>query len=224
VKGVGPPQLAPTKPLQFGGYEWRVRTISSDRGGLNNLYGGDNAWTDPSGALHLGIKKNAGRWSCAELKLTQSLGYGTYTVVVRDTAHLEPAAVLSMTTFDDDGGDQHYREMDVEMGRAGDATNKDNAQYVVQPFYVPGNVASFTAPAGILTHSMHWESGRVSFRTVLGSSLQSGAPLVSEHVFTSGVPSRGKEVLQLLFYVVASDKSPLQKEQEVVIEKFEYLP
>jgi len=27
-----------------------------------------------------------------------------------------------------------------------------------------------------------------------------------------------------LLYVVASDKSPLQKEQEVVIEKFEYLP
>jgi hypothetical protein len=27
-----------------------------------------------------------------------------------------------------------------------------------------------------------------------------------------------------LFYVVASDKSPLQNENEVVVEKFEYLP
>jgi hypothetical protein len=54
--------------------------------------------------------------------------------------------------------------------------------------------------------------------------MHSAAPVVSEHVFTSGVPSRGQEVLVLLFYVVASDKSPLQKEQEIVIEKFEYLP
>lgn len=224
VKGIGEPQLAPTKPLQFSGYEWRVRTIASDWGGLNNLYDGDNAWTDASGALHLRIKKKAGRWSCADLALTQSLGYGTYIVVVRDTAHLEPAAVLSMSTFDEEGGDQHYREMDVEMGRLGDATNNKNAQYVIQPFYVPGNVAPWTAPPGTLSHSMHWESGRVSFKTVRGSSMHSGAPVVSEHVFTLGVPSRGQEVLVLLFYVVASDKSPLQKEQEVVIEKFEYLP
>jgi len=224
VKGVGPPQFAPTKPLQFSGYEWRVRTIASDWGGLNNLYDGDNAWTDASGALHLRIKKKEGRWSCADLALAQSLGYGTYTIVVRDTTHLEPAAVLSMSTFDEEAGAQHYREMDVEMGRLGDAANKNNAQYVIQPFYVPDNVAPFAAPPGTVTYSMHWESGRVSFKTVRGSSMHSGAPVVSEHVFTSGVPSRGREVLVLLFYVVASDKTPMQKENEVVIEKFEYLP
>src|SRR5215469_9314522 len=44
VKGLGHPQLAPTKPLQFSGYQWQVRTIASDWGGLNNLYDGDNAW------------------------------------------------------------------------------------------------------------------------------------------------------------------------------------
>jgi hypothetical protein len=224
VKGVGPTQSAPTKPLHFSGYDWEVRTIASDRGGLNNLYDGDNAWTDASGALHLRMKRRADRWSCAEVVLTRSLGYGTYIVVVRDTSHLEPAAVLSMNTFDDFGGDQHYRELDVEISRWGDAASKNNAQYGVQPFYVPGNVAPFTAPSGTLTHSMHWESGRASFKTVGGSSIHAGAPVVSEHVFTSGVPSPGQEKVQLFFYVVASDKHPLQNETEVVIEKFEYLP
>jgi hypothetical protein len=224
VKGVGPTQSAPTKPLHFSGYDWEVRTIASDRGGLNNLYDGDNAWTDASGALHLRMKRKADRWSCAEVVLTRSLGYGTYIVVVRDTSHLEPAAVLSMNTFDDFGGDQHYRELDVEISRWGDAASKNNAQYGVQPFYVPGNVAPFTAPSGTLTHSMHWESGRASFKTVGGSSIHAGAPVVSEHVFTSGVPSPGQEKVQLFFYVVASDKHPLQNETEVVIEKFEYLP
>ena len=61
-------------------------------------------------------------------------------VVVGDTSHLEPAAVLSMNTFDDWGGAQHYRELDVEMSRWGDAANKNNAQYGIQPFYIPGNV------------------------------------------------------------------------------------
>jgi hypothetical protein len=156
--------------------------------------------------------------------MTRSLGYGTYILVVRDTTHLEPAAVLSMNTFDDWGGDQHYREMDVEFGRWGDAAAKNNAQYGVQPFFVPGNVAPFTIPQGTFTHSMRWESGRVSFKTVRGSSMQAGAPAVSEHVFTSTVPSPGQEKFQILFYVVASEKSPLQKENEVVVEKFDYLP
>jgi hypothetical protein len=191
---------------------------------VNNLYDPDNAWTDASGALHLRIKKRAGRWSCAEVVLNRSLGYGTYTTVVRDTSQLEPAAVLSLTTFDDWGGEQHFREMDVAMSRWGDATSNNNAQYNIQPFYIPGNQASFVAPAGTLTHVLHWDAGRASFKTVRGSSIVPGAPVVSEHTFTSHVPTPGKETFQLLFYVVDSEKSPMQKENEVVIEKFQYLP
>ena len=224
VKGVGPIALAPTKAVHFSGYDWKVRTIASDRGGLNNLYDGDNVWTDERGAMHLRIKKRDGRWSCSEVFLTRSLGYGTYIAVMRDISHLEPAVVLSMTTFDDWAGEQHYREMDMEISRWGDAASKSNAQYGIQPFYVPGNVAPFAAPAGPLTHSMQWESGRASFKSVRGTSMQPGAPVVSEHVFTSGVPSPGRETFQLLFYVVDSEKNPLQHETEVVVEKFEYLP
>jgi hypothetical protein len=224
VKGSGALQLAPVTPIRWSGYDWEVRTISADRGGMNNLYGADNAWTDASGALHLRIMKKGDRWSCAELEMTRSLGYGTYIVVVRDTTHLEPAAVLSMNTFDDWGGDQHYRELDIEFGRWGDAASKNNAQYGIQPFYVPGNVAPFILPKGTFAHSMRWESGSASFKTVRGATVQAGAPVISEHVFTSGVPSPGQEKFQILFYVVASEKSPLQKENEVVVEKFEYLP
>jgi hypothetical protein len=90
--------------------------------------------------------------------------------------------------------------------------------------YVPGNVAPFVVYKGTFTHSKHWESGRASFKTVRGSSMQPGAPVVAEHEFTSGVPSPGQEKFQLLFYVVASEKSSLQHENEVVVEKFEYLP
>jgi len=224
VNGVGSLPPLPTVPLHFSGYDWNIQTISATRGGVNNLFDGDNAWTDPSGALHMRIRKKSGKWTCAHLILTHSLGYGTYIVVVRDTSHLEPAAVLSMHTFDPSGGDQHYRELDVEMGRWGDAASRENAQYGIQPFYVPGSVARFSEPPGTLTHTLLWESGRASFKTVRGSSMRAGAPVVYQYTFTSGVPTPGRELIEFMLYVVASDKYPLKKDTEVVIEKFEYFP
>jgi hypothetical protein len=224
VKGTGTPQLAPTGSLKFSGYDWGVRMIASDKGGTNNLYDPDNAWTDARSALHLQIKKKSGRWSCAEIFLTRGLGYGTYAVTVRDISQLEPAAVFSMFTFEDSSGDEHYKEMDVEVSRWGDATKKNNAQYVVQPFYIPGNLFEFAAPSGRLTYSIRWESGHATFRTIRGTSAGAGAPVVSEHEFSSGVPSSGQARFRLILYVVASDKNPLQNPSEVVIEKFEYLP
>ena len=223
VKGVGSLSTQ-YDTVQFSGYDWLVRKISSDRGGMNNLYDGDNAWTDASGALHMRIKKAGDKWSCTEMKLTHSLGYGTYVVTVRDTSNLEPAAVLSVNTFDDWGGEQHYREMDVEISRWGDAANKANARYALQPFYVPGNMFAFAEPRGTLTHSFRWEPGTISFKTVRGSAANPAAPVVAQHVFTSGVPSSGTETFQLILYVAASDKNPMQKGDEVVVEKFAYLP
>lgn len=224
TKGTGPVALAPTKPLEFSGYNWKVRTISSDRGGINNLYSADNAWTDKDGALHLRIHKDGAKWSCAEVILDHSLGYGTYTAVVRDISRLEPASVLSLVTFDDWGGEEHYRELDMEFGRWGDGEKKSNAQFGIQPFYVPGNLAMFNSPPGPLTTSMKWEPNYASFRAVKGRSLTARTPLISEHSFTSGVPSHGRETFQFIFYVVASDKFPEQNDSEVVIEKFQYLP
>ena len=224
VKGVGTPQLAPTGSLKFSGYDWGVRMIESDKGGMSNLYDAENAWTDASGALHMQIKKKSGRWSCAEIFLNRSLGYGTYSVTVRDTSHLEPAANFSMFTFDEWASDEHFREMDVEVSGPGDAANKNSARYVKQPLYMAGNLFAFAAPSGTLTYVLGWEPGHASFKTFRGRSADGGAQLVSEHEFTSAIPAPGKAVIRLIFYAVASEKNPLQKPSEVVVEKFEYLP
>jgi hypothetical protein len=211
----------PSPSLRFSGYEWRVRDAPSSRGGLN-LYAPSNAWTDAHGALHLRIAKDSGKWTCAEVSLTRSLGYGTYSFLVEDTSHLEPAAVFSMFTWDYAGADENYREMDIEISRFGDPSAK-NAEYVVQPYYVPANVERFTAPSGVLRHSFHWEPGRIAFRTVRGSENAAPHP-VAEHVFTSGVPSPGIESVRMNLYVFASAKIALANGAEVVVEKFEYLP
>jgi hypothetical protein len=213
---------ASQRTLQFSGYEWHIRNVGSNRGGRQNNYDSTNAWTDANGFLHLRIAKNAGQWSCAEVKLLRSLGYGSYRFVVRDVSQLEPAAVLSMFTWDDADAGQNHREMNIELAKWGDAASK-NAQYVVQPYYVPANVVRFNVPAGVLTHSFRWEPGRVAFKTVRGS-LADGPSQITDHVFTSGVPTPGGESIHLDLYIFGNAKDPLQKDVEVVIEKFEYLP
>jgi hypothetical protein len=224
VKGVGTPQFAPAGSLKFSGYDWNVRMTSSNKGGTNNLYDSENAWTDASGALHMQIKKKSDSWSCAEIFLNRGLGYGTYSVTVRDTSHLEPAAAFSMFTFDEWASEERFREMDVEVGGRGDSGNKNNAQYVIQPLYIPGNLFPFVAPSGTLTYVLRWESGHATFQTFRGRSSGARAQLVSEHEFTSGIPVPGKAILRLIFFVTASAKNPMRKPSEVVVEKFEYLP
>ena len=221
VAGEKSEQAGP-KTIQFSGYEWQVRSVRSTRGGRNNNYDNANAWTDANGFLHLRIAQNAGEWSCAEVKLSRSLGYGTYRFVVRDVSQLEPAAVLSLFTWDEADAGQNHREMNIELARWGDAASK-NAQYVVQPYYVPANVVRFNVPAGVLTHSFRWEPGSVTFKTVRGS-VAGGPASVAQHSFTSGVPAPGGESIHLDLFIFGNAKDPLQNDVEVVIEKFEYLP
>lgn len=219
VLGAQPPAAT---VLRFSGYEWQVRNVPSDRGGKSNQYATTNAWTDANGLLHLRIARNSGTWTCAEVKLTRSLGYGSYAFVVKDTSHLEPAVVASMFTWDDQGDDESHREMSIELTRWGDATNK-NAQYVVQPYYVPANVDRFMSPAGVVTHSFRWEPGKVTFRSVR-SPANGGSSVVAEHIFNSGVPTPGGESVHLNLYIFGSAGDSLQNEAEIVVEKFEYLP
>jgi hypothetical protein len=211
-----------SKMLSFSGYEWRIREAPSSRGGISN-YDASNAWTDSRGALHLRISKVSDDWKCAEITLTRSFGYGTYSFVVRDTSQLEPATVFSIFTWDYAGTDQNQREMDFEVTRFGDVTSK-NAQYVVQPFYLPENTSRFMLPSGAFTYSFRWEPGRIAFRTVRGAEANTKARVVAEHAFTSGVPSHGAETVRINLYVSHGSKRPQQNGAEVVVEKFEYLP
>jgi len=216
------------KTLNFSGYEWDVRQLPSPRGGASNPYDPANAWTDANGWLHLRITKAAKEWLCAEVSLRRSLGYGSYLFIVQEVSQLEPAAVLGMYTWDDLNADQNHREMDIEISRWGDPASK-NTQYAIQPYYVPVNMFRLMTPGGVITHSFYWEPGRVLFKSVRGKSISgsetgTGSGVIAEHVFTSGVPSPGSELVHLSLYVYGKTRTPLQNEAEVVIERFEYLP
>lgn len=206
----------PSPVTDFCGYGWRLRDAPSSRGG-RNVYSPTNISVDEKGAMHLRISKTEKDWSCAEASLTQSLGYGTYEFVVRGLETLEPSAVFAMFTYDYAGGALHNREMSTEISRWGNL-EQENAQYILQPYYVASNMHRFNVPAGVLTFSVRWEQGRAIFRTLRGSNL------ISEHVFTAGVPSPGIESMRVVLYVYRDASIQLEHPMEVVIERFTYLP
>lgn len=208
------------KTLRFSGYEWESRQDASDHGGYRNLFSPSNAWADEKGFLHLRVSKQDNDWVSAEVKLTRSLGYGSYRFVVRDSSHLEPAAVFAMFTLDDSGPS---REMDIEVSRWGEPEDK-SAQFVIQPYVVPANTVRFEAPSGLSTYWMEWGPARVAFRSDRGDVPRKRSGALAEHVFTSGVPSAGNERVHLNVYVYANKRHPLKHEFEVVVEKFEFLP
>jgi hypothetical protein len=207
--------------IHFAGYEWQPRQIPSDSGGVMHTNRASNTWTDGQGGLHLRIAREGNQWTCAEVNLTRSLGYGTYIFQVEKLPALEPATAFGMFTWDDMEAGQNHREIDIELSRWGDPTAK-NAQFVVQPYYIAANVFRFTAPETPVNYSFHWEPGRVLFQAVPEGRGNAGA--LAEHVFTSGIPSPGGETAHINLYIYGKARTAQERGVEVVIRKFQFLP
>jgi hypothetical protein len=222
VGGSGKFVAPPPKTIAFSGYDWFVRQTQNDRHGMND-YDGRNVWVDSEGHLHLLLSERDGRWTSAEVRLTRSLGYGTYSFDVRDTSQLDPSAAFSMYTFDPLGSDQNFRELTVDVSHWGEPGNI-NGQFVVQPETVPANVFRFAIPAGLVTHSFRWEPGRVSFKAVRSDGTPRGDSLVAERLFTARVPTAGAENAYLTLLYDRGAARPPSKAIEVVVEKFAFLP
>jgi hypothetical protein len=211
--------------VDFSGFTWRVRWKPSDRGGTVNPYNPENVYTDKAGALHLRILNRDGQWTCSEVNLTHSLGYGTYSFTVEDTSGLDPSVVFGMFTWDYSTDLENHREFDIDISRWGDPDNK-NAEFVLQPNFVPANISRFSIPAGKLKHTFVWEPGRITMETSrLSGPVDSS--LVFKRVFTSEIPTPGSESVRMTFYLYrkpTGNSWALQHPAEVVVDRFEYLP
>jgi hypothetical protein len=224
VKGRGStPDAPPVKTIHFSGYDWKVHVGGGSRGGSRVSFGVENAWTDDRGALHLRISRQENDWECGEIKLARSLGYGTYRFTVSNISRMEPSAVLTLFTWDGVGTEDNRRELDIEISRWGIPDN-NNAQYVVQPYYIPANIVRFRAPAGILTQSVEWKPGSATFTTTTGSDDPAKERVIQQHVFTAGVPTPNGHTVRMNLYVFLKGQNPLKNDTEAIINRFEYLP
>jgi len=214
-----------TKVLHFSGYEWTARNEPSHRGGSRNEFDPANAWVDAKGSLHLKISRQGDHWTCSEVKLTRSLGYGTYSFELRDTSHMDLSAVLTLFTWDGGGPEENRHEVSYEISHWGNPGDKLNTTMLIQPYYIATNGFRFRAPSGVVTDSFRWDPSEVTFTSYAG--IQTGAAgghLLQKHVFSSGVPAAGGDAARINFYVFGKGQVPLQHENEIVIDRFEYFP
>jgi hypothetical protein len=212
----------PSHTIRFSGNDWSERVLPSDRLGPHT-YSPNNISLDEHGFLHLRITKHSEGWVCSELTLNRSLGYGTYTFTVKDSAQLEPAAVFSMFTWSDSGREYNNREMNINLSRWGHSEG-NNAEFIVQPFFVKTNSYRFTVPSGPHTYSMRWEPGSAIFRSASGGTEAQHEHPIALHTFSGNVPPAGDERINMNFCDFGLAEHSLRQEAEIVVEHFQYLP
>jgi hypothetical protein len=217
---------APTPPpptfISFSGYQWSVFAWRHDRLGIEHPYSAKNISVDTKGFLHLRITGSPKNWTCSQLNLTRSLGYGTYEFTVENSSKIEPAAVLGMYTWAEQP-EQNHREMNINVTHWGDPANK-GAEFVVQPYFLAKNVYRFNEPPGTATYSFRWEPDGVTFQALPGQSQSRQRSPIASHSFNVGVPSPGHENVFMNFCEFPYSDVALKHDAETVIERFQYLP
>ncbi len=212
------------RTIRFSGYTWEVRNTPLRSGPGNNYFSNDtsNVWVDSSGYLHLAIVQRNGTWYCAEVTNLSTAGYGTHTIEVGSRVDLlDKNVVFGFFTWDDYTPQYNYREIDIEFGRWGDAY-APNAQYVIQPWDVPGNRYRFflNLSESDSLHQFNWQPDSVQF----DSWDRAGTPLQTWAYSNSpAIPPPGGNIhlnLWLLEDQFPSDGQPV----EVIIKSYRYTP
>jgi hypothetical protein len=222
--------------INFSGYKWEVKNSGANLVGPGTNYfssATSNVWVDVQGRLHLRITKQTvngtNQWHCAEVVSQLCFGNGTYRISLDSRVdNLDPNVVHGFFTWSDDPTFNH-REMDIEFSKFGNATDRNNAQYVVQPFTVAGNRVRFQVPAGLApsTHSFKWETNRISYLSLrdyyfAGPTTNS----FNSWNFTdaSKIPPARDENVRLNLWLFNGIPPVNGQEWEIIINRFAFVP
>jgi hypothetical protein len=219
------PPSRPDLPLMFANYQWTIK-VSGDRFDPGPNYWSDsvnNVWVDSEG-LHLKIKYQNNKWTCSEVSLLRSLGYGEYTFQVASRVdNLDARCVAAPFLYESTS-----RELDIEF--AGDALipNAVNAQYVVQPYTTSGNMNRFIMPAiSTSTHRIIWRADRVEFASWSGHGPAPGnvGDFINHWVYTgSDNPPPGGERLHFNVWLFGGTAPNSSIGDEMIIRSFTFTP
>ena len=224
---------ASANAFHWCGYEWDVKNSGGflfEPGPNRFSDSAENVWVDSNGKLHLRITRRNGQWICPEIVSRRAFGYGTYRFFLDSAVDsLDPNMVLGLFTYDDDptttGG---HREIDIEISRWGNAKDRTNAQFVVQPYNISGNLTRWTLPATApTTHSFTWSAGRVHFVSHKGAfaSPSASLPKIASWSNTStSVPVPGEEHVRMNVWLFKGAAPTNGQEAEVVISRFAFIP
>lgn len=201
----------------------------------NSQFGpGPNYWSNNSSVvktapdgLHLKISRIDNLWRCGEVYLLQSLGYGTYTVQVSSRLdQLDQNTVAApLFIYAAAAADQ---ELDNEYSGAGGLIpNPYNAQFVVQPFTVAGNIVQYVQPSSAqFTSQMEWRADHVTFSTWNGwASVPASGDIINQWTYTGGnIPPLGQERVHINLWLLNGNAPVSGVGDEMVIKSFTFQP
>jgi hypothetical protein len=216
---------APTR-LDFSGRTWGIKTSGDP------FDPGPNFWSsDPSvvhvatDGLHLKIVNIAGKWQSAEVFLLNSLGYGTYTAQVSSRLDQLDHNTVASPLFIYGGPGQ---ELDNEYsGPDGLIPEPNNAQFVAQPYTVPGNIVRYIQPSTAqFTTRMEWRADHVTFRSWTGWSADpADADIIHQWTYAGqNIPSPGQERVHINLWLLNGAAPVSGIGDELVVNAFTYLP
>lgn len=213
--------------IYWSGLTWDVKHAKHKQGPGPNFFSANrkSVWVDEHGLLHMTIRHVNGNWICSEIICKETLGYGKYSFLLSSPVdQLDPNAVLGLFTWRAVGG-RHNNEIDIEISRWGNSSSP-NAQYVVQPYTIPGNIYRFrmSQQGGFSTHEFLWMPEAIYFHSFHGHYNSIGDyPEIKSWIYTkSMIPNPRNTHVRINLWLNNSRGPAKKKDIEVVIKAFNF--
>lgn len=231
------------RTLQFAGRTWGVKQSPTPVGPGGNRFSDDpnDVFVDAQGRLHLRVVQRGGQWWCSEVVLLDPVGYGTYWFTTESQpASLDPNLTFGAFTWDSYCDDVTIpawpnREIDFEDSRWGNAGDPNNAQVVVQPWQVGGNVVRYYTPplfpSPTLTRFFTWRPGRIDFGVARGLHAPCVLPAgdvihrssyLHNPALGHRVPPAGREQFRLNLWINQGGAPQNGQTAEVIVSDFRF--
>jgi len=208
--------------IDWSGFSWFVKRGDLVGPGPNYFADDSSAvWTDNQDRLHLKINFRDGRWYCAEVVLADTLGYGVYTFRLDSRVDsLDYNTIFAGFIYE-----TIEQEIDFEFSQR--LADPFNAQYVVQPYFIPGNIEFYNIGDDTQsTHSLEWRSDRIIFTSWRGhADSPTVETLINTWIYTGGnIPLPDRERMRFNLYLFGGEPPVAGGEDHVIIKSFDYSP
>lgn len=240
--------------LTFSGRQWEIKHENFMQGPGPNFFSGhpNDVWVDDQDYLHLSIHKHGDIWYSTEVVSVDTFGYGTYVFTIDGNLRdIDRNTVLGLFTWDNNTfQEQANSEVDIEFAKWGVDTVEKTLQYGVQPInfgtYYPERVnkpdISSDNWIGVSTHAFTWTDTLITWKSWVGPEYGDGPPLSSwtfnldnparikfENNMESDaiiIPAPGNTTnARMNLWLVNGPNGPAnQFKQEVIIQKFQFIP
>ncbi len=209
------------KYISWSGYCWTIKNADLVDPGPN-YFSDDtaNVLIDQEDRLRLKIDFRDNRWYCAEVVLDHSLGYGLYTFKLDSPVdNLDYNTIFAGFIYE-----TIDQEFDIEFSQR--LADPFNAQYVAQPWYIPGNIEFFNMSSSSQTsHSFEWRSDRIVFNSWNGHD-DTPTPTTLLHTWTytgENIPTPGGERMIFNLYLYGGEPPVQGTGDEVIVTSFEFI-